>query len=352
MSYIRFGVTTVVSSFVVYGLMRLNSYGAEDPWSSEAKLYIALIIGSALAAVMLSFERGKYGGKGPVAVVLAGSVAVVTLSIWTVRSQWGVGAPIPSSTGREGQHTGARLPIAAGPQKSWTPVGYWAEKPELCAESPWLIARTAVASARSDSCTLRDGASSEARETWRANCRGLGRSNIARIGPGDSDRIAISNPYGRTALVLVRCNSPNPMPDKAQFDLLRNEAAAVDERTAAGRLVREAVASAEGIFFVRTWRERGEIVKIVAPIGGGAFAGRDRAFYFHPGDTAPFLIRDPNAVFILKNGRISGWFASDGRLVSTLITTRPNERERTLAVQASALRHLAEATPPEKTSPS
>lgn len=342
MNYIRLGAVIAATTFVTYGLMSLNTYGVADLRFSTTRLYMALTMGTVLAAVVLLFNLRKNARKRTSAPILAGSVAVFTLllslTLWFVRGD----EHRPPLSGNDRREESA---YAAAAKDIWTPIGYWAEKAALCPADPWLIARTDFASTPSRTCTLHDQGLSEGRESWRANCRGLGRSQIMRLGSGEFDRIAIKNPYGETALVLVRCGASATSPDNARFQALQNEAAAVDGQIAVGKLVEASVAKADGIFLVRSWRQRGEIVKIVAPIGGGPFADRDRAFYFHPGDATPFLIRSPNAVFVLTEGRISGWFAPDGRLVSILVTTVPNRRERSLIAQASTLRRLAEPVP-------
>jgi hypothetical protein len=342
MNYTRFGAAITITTFLMYGLMRRYPHNIGDVRFSTPLLFVALTFVAISALAMLMFKLRKNMKTRANIAIPVGSVLVLTLSlIWFGRGDRN-GPPNDN-----GHHAVGRFAAAA--TGSWTPIGYWAEKAAGCLAHPWLIARTNFASAPSRTCILHDRGALEGRESWRATCRGVGRSQITRLSSGEFDRLAIRNPYGETALVLVRCGASDTSTNNAQFKSLQNEAATLDGQIAAGDLVEASVAKADGIFLVRSWRQRGEIVKIVAPIGGGPFADRDRAFYFHPGDAAPFLIRSPNAVFVLAEGRISGWFSPDGRLVSNLVTTRPNGREQGLLAQASALRRLAEPAPMEET---
>lgn len=344
MNYIRFGAAITATTLLLYGLMCLNTHDVGDLRFRMTLLYVALTTGAVFALAMLLYKLRKSARNRVNIAILVGSVLVFTLSlslIWVVNGDRH--EPPPSDNGHaEGRYAAVATGI-------WTPIGHWAETAANCPANPWLIARTNFASTPARTCILHDRGALEGRESWRATCRGVGRSQITRLSSGELDRVAIRNPYGETALVLVRCGASVASTDNARFESLQNAAAALDRRIAAGELVEVSVASADDIFLVRSWRQRGAIVKIVAPIGGGPFADRDRAFYFHPGEATPFLIRNPNAVFVLAEGRISGWFAPDGRLVSNLVTTRPQGREQRLLAEARALRRLAEPALKEET---
>jgi len=342
MNYIRFGAAITITTLLMYGLPRLIPHDIGDVRFSTPLLFAALTLGTILALVLLMFKLRRNGRNRASIAIPVGSVLVFALSlIWFGRGDRH-GPPNDNGHHAEGR-------FAAAATGSWTPIGYWAEKAAGCLAHPWLIARTNFTPAPSRTCILHDRGALEGRESWRATCRGVGRSQITRLSSGEFDRIAVRSPYGETALVLVRCGASDTSTNNAQFKFLQNEAAALDRQIAAGDLVEVSVASAEDIFLVRSWRQRGAIVKIVAPIGGGPSADRDRAFYFHAGEATPFLIRSPNAVFVLEEGRISGWFAQDGRLVSNLVTTRPNGREQSLIAEARALRRLAEPVLKEET---
>jgi hypothetical protein len=174
---------------------------------------------------------------------------------------------------------------------------------------------------------------------WRADCPVLGEVQFRRAPQSHPDRIVVGVPHDENAALLVRCDGPS---SNAEDEALLAQSAEIDRQIANRTLVRESVLDADGIFLVRAWKQSGRIVKIMAPIGGGAAAGRDRAFYFHAGSKTPFVIRGPQSVFTLRQGRIAAWYDPDGGLVSTLVPVRPDEREMALMTQASTLVALAE----------
>jgi hypothetical protein len=386
------------STVVMYGLMYLNTYAFEHVRFSETRLYMALLMGAVMAIVMLLFMRGMYENRRINVAIVIGGVMMFATSLWLVRSQRTVGdiaymqAMIPHHsiavmTSERAQirdprvrkladgiletqireigemngliadlrahPTPANAPVlspfdlAGGNLKTatiatrnpWTPVGYWAENSELCPTGPWLIARARTGPANSSTCILRRP---EAATTWLAHCSSIGLTEIRRSDRGDQDQITVRNPHGNAALLLTRCVGPHSTADVQSFDSILSKATSLDRRIAEGALARESVATADGIFLVRSWRDAGEIVKITAPVGAGAEAGLHRAFYFNPGDATPYLIRGPSAAFVVEEGRFAAWFGPKGRLISTLVPTEPDARERSLMRQASTLRRLAE----------
>lgn len=86
-SYARFAVMIATSTAVMFCLTYLNTYSVDHVFFSETRLYMALIMGAAMALVMLSFMRGMYAnGKANTAIV-AGAAALLALSLWLMRSQ-------------------------------------------------------------------------------------------------------------------------------------------------------------------------------------------------------------------------------------------------------------------------
>jgi len=77
----------VVSTIVMFGLMYLNTYEASHVFFSETRLYMAFVMGSTMAAIMLGFMRGMLPDVRRNAAILIGSVAVFAASLWLVRSQ-------------------------------------------------------------------------------------------------------------------------------------------------------------------------------------------------------------------------------------------------------------------------
>ena len=89
--YARFGLMILVSTLVMLGLMYLNVYRAADVHFSQTRLFMALIMGAAMAVVMLAFMRTMYDNRRANVGILVGSVAVFGLALWLVRSQDTVG---------------------------------------------------------------------------------------------------------------------------------------------------------------------------------------------------------------------------------------------------------------------
>ena len=53
--YLRFGAMIATSTIVMFGLMYLNTYSIEHVYFSETRVYMALVMGAAMAVVMLLF---------------------------------------------------------------------------------------------------------------------------------------------------------------------------------------------------------------------------------------------------------------------------------------------------------
>lgn len=86
-NYIRFGIMIGVSTVIMYWLMFLNVFQLDHIWLSQTRIYMALIMGSVMAIVMLLFMWKMYENKKVNASILAGSALVFALSLWLVRSQ-------------------------------------------------------------------------------------------------------------------------------------------------------------------------------------------------------------------------------------------------------------------------
>lgn len=89
--YVRFGAMILTSMFVMYILMYLNSYELDHVRFSETRLYMTLIMGAAMAVVMLSFMWGMYKDLRVNLAIYAGSIIVFVIALFLVRSQATVG---------------------------------------------------------------------------------------------------------------------------------------------------------------------------------------------------------------------------------------------------------------------
>ena len=85
--YARFGLMILTSTVVMFVLMYLNTYALDHVYFSETRAYMALVMGAAMAIVMLLFMLGMYENGALNAAILGGSVVVFALALWLVRSQ-------------------------------------------------------------------------------------------------------------------------------------------------------------------------------------------------------------------------------------------------------------------------
>lgn len=86
-SYGKFGIMIAVSTFLMYWLMYLNVFQINHIFYSQTRLYMALIMGSVMAIVMLLFMWGMYKNKTLNFIILGVSALVFSASLWLVRSQ-------------------------------------------------------------------------------------------------------------------------------------------------------------------------------------------------------------------------------------------------------------------------
>ncbi|MDG4650420.1 DUF305 domain-containing protein [Roseibacterium sp. SDUM158017] len=87
MSYWRFGAMILTSTVVMFGLMYLNTYALEHLFWSETRLYMAILMGAAMAFVMLGYMLSMYSSRAVNAAIFAGAVVVFAAALWLVRSQ-------------------------------------------------------------------------------------------------------------------------------------------------------------------------------------------------------------------------------------------------------------------------
>jgi uncharacterized protein (DUF305 family) len=90
-SYLRFAAMIATSTVVMFGLMYLNTYAASHVWFSQTRMWMALYMGAAMAAVMLAFMLGMYRDTKLNTAIFAGAALVFSGSLYLVRSQDTVG---------------------------------------------------------------------------------------------------------------------------------------------------------------------------------------------------------------------------------------------------------------------
>ncbi len=86
-SYLRFFAMISTSTLVMLGLMYLNTYQLDHVRWSETRAYMALVMGGAMAIVMLSFMLGMYTDRRKNIGIYVGSIAVFAVALYLVRSQ-------------------------------------------------------------------------------------------------------------------------------------------------------------------------------------------------------------------------------------------------------------------------
>jgi len=81
----------LAASVLMFGLMYLNTYQLSHVWFSQTRMFMTFIMAGSMALVMLSFMRKMYSDKRANLAIVIGSVALIGLGLWLVRSQATVG---------------------------------------------------------------------------------------------------------------------------------------------------------------------------------------------------------------------------------------------------------------------
>ena len=87
MSYLRFAAMIASSTVVMFGLMYLNTYAVEHVFWSETRAWMALLMGSAMAVIMLGFMVGMHKKRTVNLAILGGAIVTFAAALWIVRSQ-------------------------------------------------------------------------------------------------------------------------------------------------------------------------------------------------------------------------------------------------------------------------
>ncbi|KKJ93740.1 hypothetical protein PK34_20355 [Stutzerimonas stutzeri] len=87
MSYWRFAAMVATSTAIMYGVMYLNTYTFEHVLWSETRAWMAIVMGSVMAIIMLAFMLNMYKKKALNVAILAGGAASFAIALWLVRSQ-------------------------------------------------------------------------------------------------------------------------------------------------------------------------------------------------------------------------------------------------------------------------
>lgn len=87
MSYARFAAMIVASTVTMFILMYLNTWAVDHVFYSQTRMWMALLMGAAMAMVMMAFMWGMYDNRAVNAGILGGGAVVLGLALWLVRSQ-------------------------------------------------------------------------------------------------------------------------------------------------------------------------------------------------------------------------------------------------------------------------
>jgi uncharacterized protein (DUF305 family) len=85
--YAKFAAMIVTSTVVMFGLMYLHTYQSDHVFFSETRAYMALLMGAAMAIIMLAFMLNMYPSQRVNLGIFAGSALIFVLALWLVRSQ-------------------------------------------------------------------------------------------------------------------------------------------------------------------------------------------------------------------------------------------------------------------------
>ncbi len=85
--YTRFAAMIATSTVVMFVLMYLNTYQTDHVFYSETRAYMALVMGAAMAVVMLAFMLDMYASVPKNLAILALSAFAFATALWLVRSQ-------------------------------------------------------------------------------------------------------------------------------------------------------------------------------------------------------------------------------------------------------------------------
>jgi len=89
--YRNFLLMILAASVLMFCLMYLNAYESSHVWFSQTRLFMTFIMAGSMGLVMLFFMRHMYKSKAANLAIVIGSVGLMALGLWLVRSQSTVG---------------------------------------------------------------------------------------------------------------------------------------------------------------------------------------------------------------------------------------------------------------------
>ncbi len=85
--YLRFAAMIVTSTAVMLGLTYVNTYSLDHVFWSETRFFMAVLMGAAMAVVMLSFMLHMHKDRRINTAIYAGSILAFAGALYLVRSQ-------------------------------------------------------------------------------------------------------------------------------------------------------------------------------------------------------------------------------------------------------------------------
>lgn len=86
--YLRFGAMIATSTTIMFLLTYTNSYSIDHVRWSEERFYMALLMGSAMAVIMIGFMWSMHKDPRINVGIVVGGLALVALALWLSRSQY------------------------------------------------------------------------------------------------------------------------------------------------------------------------------------------------------------------------------------------------------------------------
>lgn len=87
MSYAMFAAMIATSTVAMFGLMYLNTFALNHVAFSQTRAWMAILMGAAMAVIMLGFMWGMYRSRWANIMIALGSLVAFAVGLWLVRSQ-------------------------------------------------------------------------------------------------------------------------------------------------------------------------------------------------------------------------------------------------------------------------
>lgn len=86
-AYLKFCIMIMASTVLMFILMYLNTYSVDHLYFSETRSFMAIVMGAAMALVMLGGMWGMYPKKKLNLAIMGVSLAAFCVALWLLRSQ-------------------------------------------------------------------------------------------------------------------------------------------------------------------------------------------------------------------------------------------------------------------------